>query len=580
MSLSDNDRTKAAELLAHRLAVADLQRLIQGVERKEVDRIVAETERAATRARSAEPSARDFAEFLLDSFSTDLLALREVRLLLASTLSDSDLMRLCELADTAAYEGRAGQAKAIAARNWHPAKRWAREFVRAVGLPPAFAGAATLPTAPDFEEIEPYRPLPTLEDFQEDLRGQVIEVLRGSIEDNRGILSLPTGAGKTRTAVEACLDWWVSDRQGAGVLLWIAQSDELCEQAVQAFRQVWLDRGHRERGGQLPTLTIHRLWGIDRAIPGGDGVIVASIQKLHAIFRAEDHTNPKREPLQELGGNIAAIIIDEAHSALAKSYSDVLGFLGAPFKTRGHSPIPVVGLTATPFRSQDIETRQLVGRFRGRLLTPTCLPAEPIESLRHRGVLARPTHRVLPSGAGPVTLTEAQKKYVEEWKDLPPDYLAKLGKEARRNRTILDALLTIDSTWPLLFFGCSVEHAIAMVVLLRRSGRTAVAITAETRPGTRRALIEDFRARRVSAICNHGVLTTGFDAPAVRAVCIARPTTSVVLYEQMIGRGMRGPRFGGTEECLVVDVEDNLQFGGQMAYMRFREYWTNHDERS
>jgi DNA repair protein RadD len=70
------------------------------------------------------------------------------------------------------------------------------------------------------------------------------------------------------------------------------------------------------------------------------------------------------------------------------------------------------------------------------------------------------------------------------------------------------------------------------------------------------------------------VLTTGFDAPKVGAVIIARPTTSPVLYEQMIGRGMRGPVNGGTTDCLVIDLVDNIErFSGQMAYTRFSEYW-------
>jgi len=99
-------------------------------------------------------------------------------------------------------------------------------------------------------------------------------------------------------------------------------------------------------------------------------------------------------------------------------------------------------------------------------------------------------------------------------------------------------------------------------------------VTSDTRASTRRFLIEEFRAGRVSVLCNYGVLTTGFDAPRVRAVVVARPTTSPVLYEQMIGRGLRGPRFGGTDECLVIDVLDNIRFGGHVAYMRYDEYWT------
>jgi superfamily II DNA or RNA helicase len=78
-------------------------------------------------------------------------------------------------------------------------------------------------------------------------------------------------------------------------------------------------------------------------------------------------------------------------------------------------------------------------------------------------------------------------------------------------------------------------------------------------------------------LCNYGVLTTGFDAPRVRAVVIGRPTASRVLYEQMIGRGMRGPRFGGTDECLVIDLDDNLVHlnGRQLstASQQYSEYW-------
>ena len=49
-----------------------------------------------------------------------------------------------------------------------------------------------------------------------------------------------------------------------------------------------------------------------------------------------------------------------------------------------------------------------------------------------------------------------------------------------------------------------------------------------------------------------------FDAPNIEAVVIARPTLSVVLYSQMIGRGIRGPLFGGTHSTTIVNVEDNI----------------------
>lgn len=75
-------------------------------------------------------------------------------------------------------------------------------------------------------------------------------------------------------------------------------------------------------------------------------------------------------------------------------------------------------------------------------------------------------------------------------------------------------------------------------------------------------------------LCNFGVLTTGFDAPKTECIAICRPTTSEVLYEQIVGRGLRGPKFGGTKECLVIDFADNiLRLGPPLAYERFKNFW-------
>jgi len=72
------------------------------------------------------------------------------------------------------------------------------------------------------------------------------------------------------------------------------------------------------------------------------------------------------------------------------------------------------------------------------------------------------------------------------------------------------------------------------------------------------------------------VLTEGFDAPKIRALYITRPTYSPNLYQQMIGRGLRGPLNGGEEECLIFDVEDNIaMYEEQMAFHEFEPLWLN-----
>ena len=73
---------------------------------------------------------------------------------------------------------------------------------------------------------------------------------------------------------------------------------------------------------------------------------------------------------------------------------------------------------------------------------------------------------------------------------------------------------------------------------------------------------------------NYEVLTTGFDSTNIRCVFITRPTQSIVLYSQMLGRGLRGPMMGGNEECLLVDIEDNLgKYDADMAFEHFNSYW-------
>lgn len=58
-------------------------------------------------------------------------------------------------------------------------------------------------------------------------------------------------------------------------------------------------------------------------------------------------------------------------------------------------------------------------------------------------------------------------------------------------------------------------------------------------------------------------------------VCIARPTQSIVLYSQMIGRGLRGPAIGGTEKCTLINVRDNIKNlpNYQRIFDYFDDYW-------
>lgn len=562
--LTPSEREEAIYVLKKYLTPNQMRKVLD----RNIEKMVATAERVPG-LYSSRLANEELADFLVDLYGVDLLQYRDVRELLAKSLQPDQVMELATWGSDKIPASKNQQAVQVAKRKWTPGKHWARHFASTLGFPKIFAGIVGNPAGPSIEEIEPHIPLPDLHDYQQDLLEQVQAVLRAPEKKNRALLSLPTGAGKTRTVVESLLTWWGKDDTIRSHIVWIAQSDELCEQAIEAFREVWIDRGGK---GLRKTLRLFRFWGTHQALPEfySEGVIVASIQKLYEKTQTEEGI----DELTRVAEDTSVVIVDEAHHTTAPSYTTVLKQFGITFGRAPSSQTPLIGLTATPYRGMDKEENyRLANRFHKQLLIPEVLGDDPIKELRKRKVLSQVDHKVLETGIR-FSLSDSELQRLEQFGQFPDSFLRKVGEDSHRNHLLLSTLLDMPSDWPVLFFGCSVDHASAMAVLLRRNGHSAAVVTSSTRRATRRHLIEEFRVGRLQVLCNYGVLTTGFDAPKIRAVVIARPTTSVVLYEQMIGRGMRGPLNGGTETCQVIDLHDNIaRFQGQMAYVRMREVW-------
>lgn len=570
----DSNRTEQAKMvrflqrtLTPREARSALARFSSDSRGRSIEWIVAAAERKASPSRSLRLPDDGVYELLVELAGPDLLADREIRRLIAANSHPRILARLHEYPSTTRGSGSdRSKADAVARRKWHPGKSWAVHFVRTINMPLSFAGSKGTTALPDTLDVEPCVKLPSLADFQLELFERLLEVLDGPDNANRAILTLPTGAGKTRTAVEALLKWRQT-RDHRPLILWIAQSEELCEQAVQAFREVWFDLGHGDSSFR-ETLTVGRLWGDKNTDPSGCGVVVSSIQKLSAAAARRGVVT--REQLQTLQETVGVVVVDEAHRALAPTYGDVLTALGFNFRQK-RARTPLIGLTATPRRTSPVETARLRRRFHDNILNAPSLGADPVQTLRGQGVLSRIEDESLDYDAERIDLstTTAYAEHYEAFDDVHPEVLTRLGEEHRRNRRLIERLLQLDPKWPVLVFACSVQHAQALSSLLRRRGRSAECVLGTTRPATRRAIIEKFRNNEVSVLCNYGVLTTGFDAPSVRCVVVARPTTSNVLYEQMVGRGMRGPTFGGTPKCLIIDVDDNIHWRNRPATVHY-----------
>ena len=102
-----------------------------------------------------------------------------------------------------------------------------------------------------------------------------------------------------------------------------------------------------------------------------------------------------------------------------------------------------------------------------------------------------------------------------------------------------------------------------MARLLENDGHRSVCITANTRYAARKMYVDIFNKKdsdEIQVMCHYNVLATGFDSPQVDVVIIARPTTSVVAYQQMERRGLRGEIFGGNtgNRCDIDTVKDNI----------------------
>jgi hypothetical protein len=186
-------------------------------------------------------------------------------------------------------------------------------FVSELRLPAAFAGSRT-PSPPAFETVEGPRDFPSLHDYQEDLVRNISTML-DRLAPQRGMLSLPTGAGKTRVTAEAVIRWVKRVGDLRGPLLWIAQTEELCEQAVQSWKFVW-----GKVGAERP-LTISRLWSSNEVgnVVDHPHLVVATDAKLERCLGTDQYAWLRQAAL---------VIVDEAHTAISKRYTEILGLLG------------------------------------------------------------------------------------------------------------------------------------------------------------------------------------------------------------------------------------------------------------
>lgn len=465
-----------------------------------------------------------------------------------------------------------------------PPKQWAGsrravKFVRSLGFSEEWAGEPGHADDP-FEQVEGPLKLGDLHDYQRAIADRLKDLLssaeRGD-QDRRGLISLPTGAGKTRVAVQAIVEAR-RDQSFRGDVLWVADRRELCEQAVQAWKQVW-----RSEGIEDARLRISRLWGGNAAPTAADDwhVIVASIQTLHARLSHQ-------QLQQELLDGVRLVVFDEAHRSIAPTYTTAMAEVGLTYRQSADEPA-LLGLTATPYRGHnEAETRWLANRYgQNRLDTGAFRNNDPhsvIAHLQDTAVLARADHALIAGGSYELTRDEQAELAKFGGGDaatprrgfLPTSVEERIAEDAERTERILEAYERhVRGDWPTLIFATSVDHSKTLAALLTLRGVTARAVSGATDTASRRRVVDGFRAGEIDVLVNYGVFREGFDAPKTRAIIVARPVYSPNLYFQMVGRGLRGPLNGGDERCLILNVEDNIEnYGEKLAFADVDWLWS------
>ena len=460
-----------------------------------------------------------------------------------------------------------------------PPRQWAGgyravAFVRSLGFGVEWAGQRK-PRRPQYVEVPGPYTLPELHDYQYEIANNLKGMLRSGQTGGgkRGLMSLPTGAGKTRVAVQAIIEA-IKEGDYTGNVLWVADRDELCEQAVVAWRQVWSNLG-----SEAASLRISRLWGGNRNPILQDNiqnVVVATVQTLHNRI--------SRQPNSDVfaSDSFRLVVFDEAHRSIAPTYTQVMERLGLGRAQRKDQSF-LIGLTATPYRGHnEDETERLVNRYGKNRLDAGIFerdnPEDITKELQSTGVLSQADHESIKGGVFRLTdeeIAEMQEKRIP-W--LPRRLEDDIGADPARTERIMEAyrIHIHGHGWPTLVFATSVDHAKTMAALLTLDGIKARSVDGTTHPSIRRKIVVDFRAGQIEVLVNYGVLAEGFDAPKTRAIMVARPVYSPNLYFQMIGRGLRGPLNGGNERCLILNVEDNIEnYREQLAFTELEWLWAD-----
>ncbi|MGQ7270989.1 DEAD/DEAH box helicase family protein [Marinobacter nauticus] len=359
----------------------------------------------------------------------------------------------------------------------------------------------------------------TLRPYQQEAVDATLNHFRKS--DESAVIVLPTGAGKSLVIAELA-------RLARRKILVLTHVKELVEQNHAKYQSYGLS------GGIFAA-------GLNRK-ENHHQVTFASVQSVAAN-------------LDQFRDEYSLVIIDECHRVSGEETSQYQRII--ELLRQQNDSLKVLGLTATPYRLAMgwIYRYHYRGFVRGSDDEQDkpfrhCIYELPLSYMINRGYLTRPEL---------VNAAVAQYDFSALTQDRFGEYAEKdvnqlLSKHQRVTRAIIEQVMEMAAERQgVMIFAATVQHAQEIAGYLPEQ-ETAL-VTGATDLRDRDQLIQRFKQRQLKYLVNVSVLTTGFDAPHVDLIAVLRPTQSVSLYQQIVGRGLRLDE--GKRDCLVIDYAGN-----------------------
>jgi len=346
---------------------------------------------------------------------------------------------------------------------------------------------------------EPYKP----NELQTESLIQ-LKIIRNQ-NQNKTVVVLPSGAGKTYIPAFDLLSNYHDER-----LLFITHRNELVSQTVEYFRNIL---------GDKVDIGVFNSSRKDKDAR----IVVATIQ---TISRRENLDKFKPDDFQYF-------VIDEIHHVAAKTYRRVFDYLNFEF---------FLGLTATPYRYDGQNILELCNSS----IAHEVNLKEGIE----RGFLVPFIYYGLWDDVDYSNIYWNGYKYTEE-------DLNKLLLIDKRDEAVIREFKAKCADRKAIGFCCSVKHVWRMVEKFTEAGIRCAGITYKEKRDEREKIIDDFKSGYIQIIFTRDIFNEGIDFPDVSALLFLRPTESIVVFIQQLGRGLRQSK--GKENVIVLDFIGNYR---------------------